>query len=302
MIVLRLPPPPQLGLLRREWPIVAVASGAFAWAIVASAVLFPFYSNNHDEPVYVLQAQNLLEGRISLPADELSDFFVAWFYVNDGEKLFPKYTPVHAAFLAVGQLAFGAMRATLGFVAAGSVVLVYLLGRELSIGRRAALLGAVFFAISPVFLIPGATFLAYNTALLLNLGFGFLLLRGSRTESKGLVVLAGLLLGLSFFSRPWDALLFAAPFGLVFFHHPWRSYRQRIRSVAWLPIGLIPVVGLALAYNTALTGNPLTFPQRVYAPLDTIWFGLRSMEPTASGQLIQYDLPAAAQALGSSFL
>ena len=291
-----------LGLTRGHLIMTVAASVAFAWAIAASTLLFPFYSNNHDEPIYVFQALTLLQGKISIPVDGLSDFFVTWFSVNDGEKLFLKYTPIHAGFLAVGHLVFGAMRATLGFVAAGNVVLLYLLGRELSIERRAALLGAVLLLLSPVFLFPSATFLPYNTTLLLDLGFGFLLLRGSRTGSPLLLVLAGLFLGLSFFSRPWDALLFAAPFSLVFFRLLWRSYRQTIRHAAWLSIGLIPIIGLALAYNAALTGNPLTLPQRAYDPLDTFGFGLRSMLPAPLGDLVMYDGRAAVQALNSSFL
>ena len=88
-----------LRLARREWIVIVVASGAFIWAIAVSALLFPFLTNNHDEPVYLLQANYLLEGKLYLNSDEFSDFFTKWFFIDDGEKIFSKYMPVHAAIL-----------------------------------------------------------------------------------------------------------------------------------------------------------------------------------------------------------
>ena len=260
------------------------------------------YSNNHDEPVYVLQAQILLEGTFSLPVDEFSHFFDKWFYVNDGEKQFAKYTPVHAGFLALGQLLFGAMRATLGLVAASIVVLLYLVARELSLPRSAALLGAIILLLSPLFLIVSTTFLPYNTALMLELGFAFLFLRGTRNGSFALLVLAGVVLGVALFARPWDAILFVGAFGLIFVNVHWPDYRRMVRYTAMLFVGLIPMVGLILAYNAIMTGDPLLFPQNRYASLDLMGFGTRSMLPIGMGDPIQYDVPKAVEGLASSFL
>ena len=64
-----------LNTLNRKWVGLCLAFLAFAWAIVVSEILFPFYSNNHDEPVYILQAQTLLGGRLTLPTNEFFDDF-----------------------------------------------------------------------------------------------------------------------------------------------------------------------------------------------------------------------------------
>jgi glucose/arabinose dehydrogenase len=267
---------------KKEWPIITLGFLAFLWAISTSLLLFPYYSNDHDEPVYVLQAQTLLQGKLFLPADEFSKFFRPFFFINDGERIFSKYPPVYPALLALGQLLFGSMRVTLGLVAAATVIAFYLLAQELYPDRRTALKSAVVLLLSPFFLIQSATFLPYTTSLMLSLVFAFLLLRGSRTGSAVVLALSGVVLGLAFFHRPYDALLFAVPFGLVLLKFHWNNLGQLFRRGAWISAGFAPLLGLTLGYNALMTGDPFLFPHSFYEPLDQLGFGLRRMHPSHS--------------------
>lgn len=268
-----------LALARREWAVITLGFLAGFWAIFTSLLLFPYYSNNHDEPVYVLQAQMLLQGKLYLPADEFSDFFTPFFFVNDGERVFSKYTPVQAGFLALGHALLGSMRASLGLVAALTIVAFYLFALEIYSDRRVALKACVILLLSPFFLILSATFLPYTSGLMLLLVFGFLLLRGVRTGSTLCLVLSGLALGLTFFHRPYDALLFAVPFGLVFLvlHRNNLGHLARLGTPVF--VGFTPFLILTLTYNAIITGDPLLFPFTFHEPLDKLGFGYRSIHP-----------------------
>jgi len=279
-------------LLDKQVVIVFFVFIAFAWAILIPLLLFPFYSNNHDEPIYILQAQALAQGRLVLPRPPHEEFFKIWF-VADGGII--KYTPVHAAFLALGLKLFGSMRAALGWVAVGNVLLLYRLSRELYRSKRVAATTVIFFLCSPFFLIQSATFLAYTSTLLLHLTFALLWLRGGRRHAPHLLVGAGLALGLAFFSRPYDALLFAAPFGMSFIQESrLKLGLLKLRGFFWFLLGLTPLLALVLFYNYFVTGQPLRFPFTLWDAQDTLGFGRRGQ------QAVLYSLPAAIEALGHS--
>jgi 4-amino-4-deoxy-L-arabinose transferase-like glycosyltransferase len=290
-------------LLGKKWPVLLLAFIAFAWAIIASHLLFPFYTNNHDEGVYVFQAKVLAEGKLFLPANQHNDFFKAYFTVNKDNRAIFKYAPVHAAFLALGLFLFGSMQATLGFVAAGNVLLLYLLSWELYRQSRLAIVAAAFCLFSPFFLIQSATFLSYTTALLLHLSFAVLLLRGFRRQSPLLLFGAGFSLGLAFFARPYDAILFAIPLGVLFVGLNMPTLKRSknllglLKQGAWMLLGFSPVFGLVLAYNSFTTGHPFYFPYWLWDPQDTPGFGIRGHR----GDFV-YDLPAAVEALRISML
>ena len=287
---------------RGRGAILAFALLAGIWAISASLLLFPYYSIDHDEPVYVFQAKNLLQGRLTTPVDELSPFFHTWFAHNDGHKIYPKYTPAHAGVLAAGELFFGSMRVSLGLVAAANVVLVYLLGLELFHRRSVALLATSFFAFSPIFLIQSATFLSYNSALTVELSFALCFLRATRTQSRGSFVCAGFFLGLAAFARPFDAILFGLPFGIRF---AWLLFRERqfqqwVGQALLMAVGLIPPMVTLFAVNATITGNAFTFPFTKYEPTETLGFGEKRQTPV--DEPIDFDFAKSRQALGVNSL
>ena len=54
-----------------------MAAGAIA-AVAVRAGVFPFYSADRDEPIYVLQAKALLHGHLALPRYPHLEFFQPW--------------------------------------------------------------------------------------------------------------------------------------------------------------------------------------------------------------------------------
>ena len=260
--------------------VVVVASGLGVFAIAVT--VFGYHSNNHDEAVYLTQAAMLLDGQLELYAGDLVGAFRPWFFIEDGGRLYAKYTPVPAAMYAVSMGLFGEPRVTLALVAAGNATLMYLLGTMIA-DRRVGLIAATLFSASPLALVTTSVFLPYAPTTLLNLLFAVTYLRGVRDGSTIAAGAAGMAIGLAFFARPFTAVLFAAPFILHALYRVVVSVRRGGLSPLPGPLrrqGLTAFFGLCfvaatLAYNLRLTGAALTFPYEAFAPLDGPGFGRR---------------------------
>lgn len=260
--------------------VLAVSAAALAYAL--SVTVFPYHSTNHDEAVYLQQAAMLLEGQLFLHPP-VEDAFRPWFFVDSPRGLYPKYAPPTAAIYALGELA-GSFRYALPAVAAANVALLYGVVSE-AFDRRTGLVAGVALVCSPLFLVQSALFLPYAPTTMLNLAFAFAYFRAEREASPGWAALAGAAIGLAFFTRPYTAVLFAAPFVV---HAVWtlrgplaalagrRVVPTLCRRVATAAAGLCGVA-LALAYNAVVTGDPLVFPYQAFAPLDGLGFGHREI-------------------------
>ncbi|MGH9037403.1 MAG: hypothetical protein ACRD0O_16725, partial [Acidimicrobiia bacterium] len=257
--------------------VVGVAAVAAVWSVAASFVVFPHLSDNNDEAVYLLQAETLRHGHLFPVAPAPAESFRPWLHTIDGDRFIPKYTPVHAAMLAVGRTVSGSYRGALALLAAGTVGACYLLAREVLRSRRQAVLAAGFLVASPLFLIQSATFLNYLPTFGLLMGFAAALLAGVRRQSPVLLAASGFLLGIAGFSRPYDALLFALPFAGWWAFGRRASWRTLLGESRWLALGAaVPLLAM-LAYFRAATGSPFRTPFTLMHPNDIMGFGPRQM-------------------------
>ncbi|MGH2733236.1 MAG: hypothetical protein ACRDJG_09930 [Actinomycetota bacterium] len=261
--------------------LLAMVAGL--WAVAGSVLIFPHLSDNNDEAVYLLQADALRQGRLfpQVPPEggESAEAFRPWFTVQRGDHFVPKYTPGHAGIIALARVVVGSERAALAIIAAGVVVSGYLLARETLGHRGQAFVAGAFLALSPLFLVQSATFLAYLSALGLLQGFAAALLGGVRRSSPRLLWLSGLLFGLAFFARPFDALLFGLPFGLWLLHTRRRTPHRLAAETGWLLLGALLPLLATLAYYWAATGSPFRTPFNLLEPSDRLGFGPRKMIP-----------------------
>ena len=268
--------------------VLPAAAGLLAAILVfwLSTNVFPYLSVNHDEGVYLQQAAMLLDGRLSIHT-QFPEAFRPWFFVVDGNRLYPKYTPVPAAVFALGKLA-GSYRYALVGVAAANAALVVALTRDAFDARTAALAGVALLG-TPLFLLTSATFLSYAPTTMLNLAFAAAYVRAVRRNDHRWAAAAGLFAGLAFFARPYTAVLFVLPFaahGLLelartrpaALGRPWPATFERVvsRYAAVSAFGLA-WVGVALAYNWYVTGSPFVFPYAAFAPQDGLGFGHREL-------------------------
>lgn len=265
-------------------PALGLSVAAAVIVFLVSTELFPYYSSNHDEAVYLQQAAMLLEGQLAMYPGEIAESVRPWFFVLDGNRMYPKYSAVSAAVFALGKLVAGEFRVSLALVAGLNALFTHRLTAE-AFDERTAHLAAIALLGSPLFLFSSSVFLPYAPTLLFELLFALAYVRAARGGGQWYAALAGIAIGIAFFSRPYTAVLFALPFaGHVLFSlgQSIRGgdrdalFRQGRRYATLSAFGLA-FVGVTLAYNRAMTGSALTFPYEAFAPNDGLGFGRREI-------------------------
>jgi hypothetical protein len=259
--------------------VLLLAVGAGLWAVIGSQRLFTYLSDDHDEGLYLLQANALAHGHLFPPAPQQADAFRPFLSVVSHGRFVLKYAPVHASILASGIRVTGGARPALALIAGGVVVVSYGLAKEVLGDRGLAALATAFLALSPLFVVQSATFLPYCSGLLLLEGFALALLRGLRSNSGLLLSSSGFVFGVALFARPFDAVLWALPLGL---YGVWsqRADRMRlVRSLGSFALGTVVPVAAMLLYYRAATGSPFRSPFNLLEPQDSLGFGPRRLLP-----------------------
>jgi hypothetical protein len=268
------------GLWARYWPLVALGVAAIVVSVAVHHWIYPAYSWNRDEPVYLWQVKALRAG-VVLPTDGgAQTFFQPWLSGHGPGYFFSQYTLGWPIPLLVGQVLFGTAASAIAFGALLAVLGTYALARTLTSDHAVSLTAAAFMVLSPIFLIQSGVYLGYLFTLGLGLFFGAALITGVERRRPVLVITAGFLVGWLFMTRPFDAVLWAAAFGTYVVIVHWREWARLFRAAAWAILGALPVVIATLAYNRHVTGSFTQFPITAADPLDTFGFGLRRLMPT----------------------
>jgi hypothetical protein len=271
-----------------------LALAAAAISVVATTELFPYRSLNHDEGVYLQQAELLRSGRLYLDPP-VESAFRPWFFVESEQGLYSKYAPVPAAVFALGRL-LGGFPLALAGISGAIVALTAGVGREL-FDACTGLLAGLFVIASPLFLIHSGVYLPYALTAAFELAFALSYLRAERRGSRRAAAAAGVAIGTAFFARPYTALLFGLPFVVhacltLARSGAWRTpvrlvkgtshtlaatqrslFTRRVLTAALGGAG----VAVAMGYNALVTGDPLLFPYEAFAPADGIGFGHRQI-------------------------
>jgi 4-amino-4-deoxy-L-arabinose transferase-like glycosyltransferase len=251
---------------------------AVAAAYLVAELVFERIPHIEDEMAFVWQAQVYARGEAAIPSPPHPRTMMTPFVVDDHGLRFSKYPPGWPVVLAFGCL-LGA-RAWINPLLAGLAVwLTYRLGQKI-FGPAAGLLAAFLTLLSPLFLVLSGSLLSHTWSLVLSLVFTLAWLdttaEGSAFEPPPhwmTTTVAGLTLGLLALTRPLTALGVALPFfvhGLILLLRRGWDVRRRV-----LLIGLIalPVAGLFLLWQFAVTGSPFTNPYTLWWPYDKVGFG-----------------------------
>ena len=239
--------------------------------IIAALTLLLFYSailasqasqvvGGSDSAGYATLARSILKGEVSptIPMLEHLDLpesfgkvFLPLAY-NPGARaktmapLYPVGFPLH---LAVGALIAGWERGPFlvsPLMAVFSVILMYLLGRELGLSRAYSAVGAVILAAYPTFIAMALQPMSDVTATFWALAAIYAALRSRRQITYALV--AGAAFGVGFLVRPTNLFVLAP---LLF------SLPLKPRALFYFFLGGLPLAGIFLAYNLAAYGHPL---------------------------------------------
>lgn len=259
-------------------PLVALVLLAIAISVIVHHEIFPAYSWNRDEVVYLWQIQGLAEGKALTSGGDTPLFFQPWLSgLTDDGRYFSQYTLGWPLVLLAGDQLLGSAAAALAFGAALAVLGTYAFARELTRDRRLALVAAAVTVLSPLLVVQSGMYLGYLFSLGLGGLFGASLLAGLRLRRTWLLVVSGLLVGWLFVTRPFDGLLWAiALVGYAGFAH-WHERRDLARGLAWVALGFLPLLVATLAYNRHVTGSFTEFPITAADPLDSFGFGRKRL-------------------------
>lgn len=212
-----------------------------------------------DATSHLFQAKIFAAGRMYAPAPECPDaFWQPHVVMTRSGKWFTKYTPGHSLLLA-GGMALGLLKWTLPLcwlatlVALGSFL-------ERYEGRAQAGLGMLLLAFSPLALLLAGSYMSHVSAMAFVVGGVYCWLRGLERGNAGKFRLwtsaGGFLLAASDFTRPHEFVLigligtlFSVSFGAA-------HWRGLFRSLPWLFLGGLPILGFWAYWNATLYGNP----------------------------------------------
>jgi hypothetical protein len=279
---------------RDHWPAIALALLAGVLALWARHHLFPAYSWNRDEPVYLWQVDALRAGHLTSPDGGHPDLFQPWLSARGHGVLFTQYTLGWPLVLLAAAVLTGAAGNALLLGAFLAVIGTYVLGLELLRDRRVSLLAAGLMVASPILPIQGGAYLSYLFTLGLGLLFGALLLSGIRLDRPMRLAAAGLLLGWIFLTRPYDAVLWGAAFAVFALIRERSRWTRVVGRFVLCGATALPLVVAALAYNRHVTGGWLRFPISAADPMDTFGFGPKRLMPTF--EVVDYSLSKALRA------
>jgi hypothetical protein len=218
-----------------------------------------------DAVSYTFQAGILDSGRWWLARPALDGAFRGPFQVIDQGRWFSQYPPGAPVAYALGGL--------LGLTwVAGPLVCAALIGATswsagALHGRNTGLVVLLLGVLSPFVLFQSGSFLSHPIAAgLLALALASFV-RAEQTRRVRWYALSGALLGAGFLTREAASVLFALPLLAR------AVSTRRWEGLSWLIACGLPCVALYLAYNAALTGNPLVLPRSLFDASDRFGFG-----------------------------
>jgi hypothetical protein len=248
-----------------------------------------------DESTYLFIAQTLQHGRLVNPVPRDSAFFANQFVVINSHGWFGKYPIGHPLLLAAADL-LGARTLFGPLVTCLSLLVTYHLGKKMFDGKI-GLVAAFLLAVSPHFLLTGATLLSQTTStlfLLLGLYFAVCFLERRQTVMGALSALA---FAYGALVRPFPGALFLfATFAVILFQPDGTAFLARLRANGRILLLLVLAAALSgvalLLINDAQTGRVLrTAYQEVHgAGMGVIDSGVGRRSMSVAASLLRQNL------------
>jgi hypothetical protein len=280
----------------RSWVLLGLLGLAVVVSIVVQHVVYPALSWNRDEATYLWQIRGLEAGQLLTTTGGLPQFFWPWLTGVAHGQFFSQYTLGWPGVMFIADELFGSPISSMWFGTVLALLGTFLFVREITRDRTLSLLSAALVLACPMIITQSGVYLGYLFSLGVGLLFGTALIAGVRRRSWLLQVVAGLLLGALFITRPFDAVLWAIPMGGYAVYTTWRQWARQARVLGWVVLGFLPFLVLTLVHNHIVTGSFTEFPFTAKEPLDKFGFGYRQLMPHVVG--IDYTVGQAVRGTG----
>jgi hypothetical protein len=285
------------------WRMPAVIGLAFGGCLVAGLVGKVGWPNSGDEYSYLFLADLLLHGRIAAAPPPDPVLFVQYHVLVHDGRLFSPYAPgwsmLLAPFRAVGAetLVNPLLTVLLGLTLAGALA-------RLGIGPAIRAASVALVLLVPFTLFLGGSLFPQTLAAATVAGIVWLQLGDEAAPVRWRKLAIGAAFGVLLITRHDVLAVAAVPYAID------RLVARRagvLADAAWMALGFLPFIALQLAYDTALTGDPL-MPPELWAGSDALLVPADSLAHRLSvamqqdlqftGTLAQFGgLPVAALAL-----
>lgn len=239
--------------------LVIVAALGVTYALLARFALdgFPY---SGDEYSLALQGELFGRGVLKAPVPPHPEWLGVDHVIIDS-WIRSKYPPGASGLLGIGY------RCGLPWLITPLEAVITLLTvwytTRCSLGRRPALVALVTLGIAPLFMFLAASFYSH-IASLMWLAIAFAALGAwTRSQHARWLVLAGMAIGCTFLTRPFDAVLFGM--AMLVFRSP--------RAIAITAASAVPFVAINLAYQAAMFGSPFTDGYHAYEPTFRALYG-----------------------------
>jgi hypothetical protein len=256
-----------VGRSSAAWPLAFAVLATGISAAFAYLVLEPF-PHIEDEAAYYFQARIFASGHLFAPAPASPEFFPSsWVMLHDG-RWFSVFPPGWPLLLALGMKA-GVPALVNPLLSGLAVLVIYGLIREMYDARRARW-GVVLCCVSPFFLFMGGSFMSHTALLLFTALSTLCQVKGTRLNSPGWFLAAGLLAGCALLIRPLDAAAIWAGQTLYAF---WEGRSRHLKGLVLSAVGLMVGVALYLAYDRVLVGQWFQAPLLMMSNAYRMGFG-----------------------------
>ncbi|HLM16703.1 MAG TPA: hypothetical protein VK549_02700 [Acidimicrobiia bacterium] len=277
------PPTAKRSFLTRTALVLLLLLAAAILSVVVRRVVYPGLSWNRDEATYLWQVRGLRAGQLLTTAGDLPHFVQPWLTgLRDGQ-FFSQYTLGWPGLMLIADVLFGSPTMAMVWGTMLAVLGVYVFTREITRDHTLAFVSALLMLASPMLITQSGVYLSYLFSLGVGLLFGSALFAGLRTRRWWLLVASGLLLGVLFITRPYDAVLWAVVMGGYAIFTTWRQWARQFRTAGLVFLGMLPFLVLTLVHNRIVTGKFTQFPFTAKEPLDTFGFGFRKLMPIDRG-------------------
>ncbi len=251
----------------------------FAWVALASSlvahVVLGGLPSDVDDIARLHQARIFLEGRLFVESPPEPKAFGVYGLLARAGRWFSRYEPGPSLLYALSWKIAGTPVSGNPLLGGALAAALYTLARRTG-AEATARLAALLLCLSPFVLGMSGSLQSHPLAALALLAACLFVSLGARNTSRWLAA-AGAALAVAVATRPWTALLAGAVIG------SWAVLREGLRSAPrrLLPLllGAAPLLLLLLAYNRALTGDPLLSPFQAFDPREVPWFGYMEHSP-----------------------
>ena len=240
-----------------------------------------------DDVTYIWMSKTFASFRITAdppPVQDSFSFFYPSFQHVIGDRYFGGYPFGHPLFLAIGQL-FRVPWLVPPLVGAGSVALIYLVGKRVYDSTTVGLIAAALLLFSPFFQMTASNFMSHNTTAFVILA-GLYLWTLPTKHRFPVMFFSGVFLGLLFNTRPLTGVTLMPAIGLFMGYELLRSgpgWRKLLAENLIFAGGALLMLGAYFLYNHQVTGSFTESPYEFSGALQPDTFGFGGSHSVALG-------------------